>query len=37
MYLIIDYTKRKARELGVEVRPSTNPKKKIDVFQKVKR
>jgi len=34
MYLITDYTKRKARELGVEVRPSKDPKKKIDVFQK---
>jgi len=32
MYQITDYTRRKAKELGVEVKPSTNPKKKIDVF-----
>lgn len=34
MYLISEYTKQKAKEIGVEVRPSKNPKKKIDVFQK---
>jgi hypothetical protein len=34
MYVITDYTKQKARQLGVEVRPSKNPTKKIDVFQK---
>jgi len=34
MYDITDYTKRRAKEAKVEVRPSTNPKKKIDVFYK---
>lgn len=33
-YSITDYTKTKAKELGVVVKPSTNKKKKIDVFQK---
>ena len=33
MYSITDYTKRKAKEIGVEVKPSSNPKKKIDVFK----
>jgi hypothetical protein len=32
MYRISDLTKKRAREIGVEVLPSTNPKKKIDVF-----
>jgi hypothetical protein len=32
MYPISDLTKKRAREIGVEVRPSTDPKKKIDVF-----
>ena len=32
MYEITDYTKKQARILGVTVRPSTNPKKKIDVY-----
>jgi len=30
---ITDYTKRKAEEIGVTVRPSHNPKKKIDVIK----
>ena len=34
MYKITAYTKRKAREYGVKVKPSTNPSKKIDVFDK---
>ena len=34
MYEITDYTKAKARLLGVEVAPSKNKKKKIDVFKK---
>lgn len=34
MYVITDYTKQKAKELGVQIRPSNDPKKKIDVFQK---
>jgi len=33
MYKITSYTYQKARELGVEVRPSVNPNKKIDVFK----
>jgi hypothetical protein len=33
MYRITDYTKQKAKEIGVEVKPSSNPKKKIDVFK----
>jgi hypothetical protein len=32
MYQISDLTKQRAKEIGVEVKPSTNPKKKIDVF-----
>ena len=33
MYQITDYTIRRAKEYGVKVRPSTNSKKKIDVFK----
>lgn len=33
MYVITEYTKRKAKEMGVEVRLSTRKGKKIDVFQ----
>jgi hypothetical protein len=33
MYQITDYTKTQAKKLGVEVKPSSNPKKKIDVFK----
>ena len=33
MYHITNYTKQKAKEYGVQVKPSTNPKKKIDVFK----
>jgi len=33
MYQITDYTKAKARLLGVQVKPSTNKKKKIDVYK----
>lgn len=33
MYTITDYTKRKAKEIGVTVKPSRNPKKKIDVYK----
>ena len=33
MYKITNYTKEKARELGVEVKPSHNKNKKIDVFK----
>jgi len=37
MYSITDYTYRKAFLLGVEVKPSTNPKKKLDVFKNGKK
>jgi hypothetical protein len=33
MYEITEYTKQKAKTLGVKVKPSSNPKKKIDVFK----
>ena len=33
MYIITDYTKKKAKELGVDVKKSSNPKKKKDVFK----
>lgn len=33
MYEITDYTKKKAKQLGVTVKPSSNRKKKIDVFK----
>lgn len=32
-YEILPYTKNQARKLGVEVKPSTNKGKKIDVFK----
>ena len=35
-YTITNYSKRKARELGVIIKPSTRKGKKIDVFKKVK-
>lgn len=34
MYKIKPYTKRKARKLGVVVRPSNRPGKKIDIYTK---
>ena len=33
MYQITPYTRQKAEQIGVKVKPSTNPKKKIDVFK----
>lgn len=33
MYHITDYTKKKAEEIGVIVKPSRNPKKKVDVYK----
>ena len=33
MYQITDYTKQRAKEIGVEVRQSTNKTKKIDVYK----
>lgn len=32
MYTIQPYTKSQAKKIGVIVKPSTNPKKKLDVF-----
>lgn len=32
-YKILPYTKHKAKSLGLEVKPSRNRKKKIDVFK----
>jgi len=36
-YIISDYTKRQAKRLGVEVKPSTRKNKKIDVFHNDKK
>jgi hypothetical protein len=33
MYVITEYTKERARRLGLQVRPSTHKGKKIDVFK----
>ena len=33
MYEITNYTKQKAKELNVKIKPSSNPKKKIDVYK----
>jgi hypothetical protein len=33
-YKITQYTKSRAKEIGAIVKPSKNPKKKIDVFDK---
>ena len=33
MYQITDYSKRQAKALGVEIKPSTNKKKKIDIYK----
>ena len=32
-YTITDYTKKKAKEIGVDIAPSRNSKKKLDVFK----
>ena len=32
-YTITDYTKKKAKEIDVEVKRSKNPKKKLDVYK----
>lgn len=37
MYHILPYTKQKAKEIGVTVKPAENPKKKIDVFKNDKK
>jgi hypothetical protein len=33
-YTITNYTRKQAKRIGVTVKPSTNPGKKIDVFRK---
>ena len=33
MYQITNYTKQKAKELNIKIKPSSNPKKKIDVYK----
>jgi len=33
MYQVKQYTRDQAKKLNVEVKPSTNPKKKLDVFK----
>lgn len=37
MYKITAYSYKKAKKLGVTIKQSTNPKKKIDVFKKGKK
>ena len=37
MYRITDYSKEKAKELNVEIKPSTRKHKKIDVFKNNKK
>ena len=37
MYEITDYTKQKAKQLGVSVKPSTRKGKKLDVFKENKK
>ena len=37
MYQILPYTLKKARALGVQVRPSSSKKKKIDEYKKGKK
>lgn len=36
-YTITNYTKKQAKRIGVTVKPSTNPEKKIDVFRKTRK
>ena len=37
MYKITAYSRKQAKKLGVTIKQSTNPKKKIDVFKKGKK
>jgi hypothetical protein len=37
MYHITEYSKQQAKKLNVNIKPSTNPNKKIDVFQNNKK
>ena len=32
MYTIKDYSYKQAKKLGVQIRPSSNPKKKLDIY-----
>jgi len=34
VYHITNYTRKRAKQIGVTVKPSTDPDKKIDVFRK---
>ena len=36
-YKITNYSKQKAKNMNVEIKPSTNKNKKIDVFQNDKK
>ena len=36
-YTIRDYSYKQADKLGVEIKPSTNPKKKMDVYKNGKK
>ena len=33
MYVITEYSRNQAKKLGVELKQSSNPKKKIDVYK----
>lgn len=33
VYVITEYSKQQAKKLGVDIKVSSNPKKKIDVFK----
>jgi hypothetical protein len=35
MYVITDYSKQQAKKLGVDLRQSSNPKKKIDIYKTI--
>jgi hypothetical protein len=37
MYRITEYSKEQAKKLGVEIKNSSNPKKKIDVYKNGKK
>ena len=36
-YVITDYTKNAAKRLGVTIKPSSNPEKKLDVYKNGKK
>lgn len=37
MYHITDYSRKQAKKLGLQIKPSTNKNKKIDVFKQDKK